>query len=68
MKKYLINFIGAYMIDHGKIHSKHKLLSKKVNFIQLETNHMRKKSFIFRFVGGVEISIQVFILGPSETA
>ena len=42
MKRYLTNFIRAYMGDHGKIHSKQRLLSKKVNFVQLETNHIIK--------------------------
>ena len=59
------------MGDHGKIKSKHKLLSKKVNFFQLETNLLEKKG------GGVGVSgpiivviiiiIIIFMLGHCAT-
>ena len=42
MKMYSINLIGAYVGDHRKINSKHRLLSKTVNFFQLEINLMKK--------------------------
>ena len=35
---YSVNFTPAYIEDHGEINTKHRLLSKKVNFFQMETN------------------------------
>ena len=52
------------MVQHGKIYSKHRLLSKTINFVQLETNRMREKSFIFQFLAAVAVCIHIFILGP----
>ena len=54
------------MEDHEEIHSKHSLLSKLINCFQLETNRIIKTLFIFQFLVGVGVSVQMFILGPCE--
>ena len=49
------------MGDHGKINSKHRLLKKKVNFLKLETNLMKK--VVYFFLAGVGVFVQVSMLG-----
>ena len=46
-EKVLKNFIRAYMGHHGKIHSNHRLLPKKANYVQRETNRMTKEIIYF---------------------
>ena len=61
------SFIRANMGDHGKSTERADFCPKR-HFSQLETNCMRKKSFTFQFLAGVEISAQSFILGQCDIA
>ena len=49
------NFTGAYIGEHGKIHSKHRLLIK-ISFFQLEASVM-KKALILQFLAVVGVSV-----------
>ena len=65
MKMYLINLVGAYVGDNGKIYSKHRLLSKQINFFQLKAYLM---TLIFQFLEDVRVSVQIFMLGSRAIA
>ena len=68
MKMYLINFIWASLADHGKIHSKHRRLSKKAIFFSNGNQSYEKESFVFQFFAGVALFLHIFILGPCQIA
>ena len=59
----MINFIWNYIRDHGIIHLKHRLLSKKVIFFSTGGQFYEKKPSIFQFLPGVGVSVQIFMLG-----
>ena len=63
IKKYFINFVRAYMGDHGKSTQKSRLRSKKVNFFSTGDQSYEKKSFIFQCLVAVAVSVQIFMLG-----
>ena len=56
--------MNNYVGDQGNVTSKHRVLSKKVSFSQLETNLMKKRSSIFQLLTGVGVIVQSFMLGP----
>ena len=49
-----------------KIYSKHRRLSKVVNFFKLEANLMKK--VFFQFPAGEGVSVQIFVLRPCAIA
>ena len=57
MKMYLINFIRAYIGDHGEIHSKYRVLEKRVIFFSTGDQSYENKCFIFQFLAGANFHV-----------
>ena len=81
MKMYLISFIGAYMENHGKIQSKHRLLSKKSFFSTGDQSYdkkschlfygslqVQKAQYKFSFLIPVKLQSYRFLATPSRTS